>query len=166
MMRRKGFKVTRDRRSGAGGTNKSDMAEWDNGSRLAVEAKDQKTLKVKEWARQASAAASFGQVPTVVFHDDELVLAVVPFNDLLDMAAENMQLRDQLDELQRPTPVEPTGFIDVDAALKKLNDATAKAVARGERTCKNGHVVDEDRKCLAKGCPYSRGYKVKREKRT
>src|SRR5690242_7785142 len=93
------------------------------------------------------------------------VLALVRFDDLVNLEAEILQLYAQLDDLRAPVPVEPTGHPEVDDALMKLADLTAKAETRGARVCPNHHLVDESGKCMAKGCPYSRGYKAKKEKR-
>lgn len=153
----KGVNVQRDKRSGAGSHQKADLVDWFNQTGLHIEAKNHKTVSIKEWYRQAKAGACYGQAPTVVFTADEHILACLSLNDLLDIVAELHQLR--------ATPVvsgPPTaGVVSLHEPLHALVESK---VSRGSDTCPNGHLLPPDsRMCLAKGCQYGR-YKRKAKK--
>lgn len=158
-----GVKVERDKRSGAGDTNKADIADWFRQVRLHVEAKNQRNINIREWWRQVTAGASVGQVPTVVFTLDERTnLAVVPFEELVNLLAEIQQLEAEVGRLRAPVPVTVTKEPGVIASAE---DAVRAKVQAGARTCRNGHLLTDMGRCLAKGCPYSHGYKPKKEKK-
>lgn len=96
-----GAKVSRDRRSGAG-TNRADISDYYQQIPLHLELKDQETLKVKEWFRQADDAASFTQAPTVVFAMDEEVLCCLRFSDLVNFLVEIADQKAEIDDLRSP----------------------------------------------------------------
>jgi hypothetical protein len=144
-----GVQVTRDKRSGAGDWNKADLQDWYRELPLHVEIKNQATVKIKEWYRQAKGGASVGQAPTVVFAVDELLLATLSLNDLLDLVAEVKQLRSKVAELEQPTPVEPV-------TVTKGSGVVGTPKTRGGeafRRCRGGNLVAPGAtKCLVKGC--------------
>jgi len=155
LLRKKlGVQVQRDKRSGAGTHQKMDISDWFQGTPLDIEAKNHKVIKLPEWMRQAKAGASVGRVPTVVFALDGEMVAALPFPAVVDMLLEIKQLRAEVDELRTPVPVAGVG------------EAGASKVARGATACRNGHLLTPGAtKCLTKGCPYSSGYKAKKEKK-
>lgn len=161
-----GARVQRDKRSGAGDFQKADVSDYYRELPLHLELKDQQTVKVKEWYRQAAAGASYGQAPTVVFAADEEDLAVIRFSDLLDLVAEVKQLQAQADKLKEPVSVH------VNCSKVPVTELAAELPKRiqSERgsyqTCRNGHLIQPGAsKCLAKGCPFSTAYKAKKEKK-
>ena len=164
-----GARVMRDKRSGAG-TLKQDIRDFGGDIPFSIEVKDQATLKVKEWFRQAIAAASFHQVPTLVFCSDEEVLACVRFADLVNLEVEIRQLRAELADLRTPT-TEPT--MQAYESLKRqlvpdvLIEPTVRArIQRGASTDANGHITDDFGYCNQKGCKYSRGYRAPKAKKS
>lgn len=158
IMRKAGFNVERDKRSGAGAFHKMDAREFDRRSGLALEVKNTATIKVKEAYRQALAGASYGQAATVVFQADEHLLACLSFTQLVDMAAELEELRALVRKLEAPVAVQ-----DVGTAVDR---AKATKIASGAGECRNGHLVAPgSSKCLTKGCQFGSSYKAKKEKR-
>src|SRR4051812_27825271 len=152
-------RVHRDSRSGAGVVNKSDINDWYRETRLAIEAKAHKTLAIKAWFRQADAAASSGQIPTVAFQCDEEILACLRFTDLVDLVAEIKQLEAQVEDLRQPAGA--TVHVDPVQAVRNLvSAATEGKVDHGARTCRNGHIADEYGYCQDKKCKYRRGYRA------
>jgi Holliday junction resolvase len=97
-----GARVTRDRRSGAG-TNRADISDYHQDLPFHIECKDHETIKIKDWMRQAISAASFSQVPTLVFRMDEEIIAAVRFSDLVNLALEIADLRAENTDLRSPT---------------------------------------------------------------
>lgn len=172
MVRRKADGAAkRDSRSGANWHRRSDIF---TNLPLHIEAKDHDTLKPKEWFREASSAASFNQTPVVVFHSDEEVMAMLRFDDLLNLFVEIADLKAEVEDLSTRTDNEIYGEV-----LKRNSEAmlagqgiakTAEEVKQQieqlpprpiKRTCPEGHFVDEYGKCIFKGCKFSRGYKAK-----
>lgn len=183
LMRRKlGARVVRDKQSGAG-INKSDISDYFGETRLAVEVKDQQTLKIKEWMRQAQAAASAGQIPTLAFRMESDLMACIPFDELLNLLAEIKDLRKEVNTLRTPMPVDEgvrklantfrpdsrnvvvaARAFGKQAAAKLAAEAAGKKIARGATTCRNGHLTDDFGYCLQNKCPFSRGYKAPKAK--
>lgn len=136
---------------------------------IHVECKDQETVKIKEWFEQADAAASFTQIPTVVFAKDEEVLACLRFNDLLDLFVQVADLQAELEDMREPIvpsqaqpqvnqkPSEPSS-----TAIASVVESKAKS---GAKTCRNGHLADEYGYCQQLACPYSRGYRKPKGKK-
>ena len=141
--------ATRDTRSGSNWHRKSDIHTT---LPLHIEAKDHATLKPKEWYRQASAGASFGKAPTVVFKSDEDAMAMLKFDDLLDFLVEIADLRAQLADMRRPKIILAKTAEDT---KRQLESSAAKYGAQ----CREGHRADGYGYCLTKNCKYSRGYK-------
>ena len=96
-----GARVMRDKQSGAG-INKQDIRDYFQELPFSIECKDQETIQIKSWMRQAIDAASFHQVPTLVFRMDEEIIAAVRFADLVDLSVEIADLRAELDDLRKP----------------------------------------------------------------
>jgi len=162
--------VQRDKQSGAG-TNKSDIRDYYQEIPLAIECKDQETLKVKEWMRQTIDAASFNQTPTLVFRMETELMAVVPFSNLLDFLLEIAELRAENDDLRKPLdfPIatftaNPSVKPKTAEALKDVARAVTKQINRGAKTCRNGHISDDYGYCNIIDCKFSRGYKSKKVK--
>lgn len=161
----------RDSRSGANWHRQADIF---TSLPLHIECKDQETLKPKEWYRDAASAASFNQTPVVVFHSDEEVMAMLRFDDLLNLFVEIADLKAEIEDLKKP--LSPEDAIDQaiavnrahKAAFPKTVDEVKEQVEQlpprpMKRTCPEGHFVDEYGKCIFKGCKFSRGYKAKKE---
>jgi hypothetical protein len=168
MIRKKlNAKVYRDKRSGAG-TNRSDISDYANSIPIHIECKDQETVKIKEWFAQADAAASFTKAPTVVFAMDEEILATLRLSDLLNFLVEIADLRAEVDDLRQPvyTSQKEPQFATVMPAGGILPLAQIQKAKQRTTTCKNGHLADEYGYCQQKSCPYSRGYKKKKEKKS
>lgn len=149
-----GIQVQRDKRSGAGSHQKNDISDWFEAFPFSVEVKNHKVLKLPEWFRKTKHGASVRRPPMVVFALDGDVLAATSLDAIVDVMAENIQLRAEVASLR--APVVPAG----------LPVAAASKVARGASTCRNSHLLSPGAtRCLAKGCPYSSSYKAKKEKK-
>lgn len=168
-----GARVVRDRRSGAG-VNKSDISDYYQEIPLHLEIKDQETIKIKEWFRQADAASSFNMAPTVVLHADEEVLAVIRFSDLVNFLVEIADQKAEIDDLHAPQQLPaPTGLGLPDEVPKELQAIDPAKVAKvinqkkatATRLCKNGHIADDYGYCQQLSCKYSRGYRPPKAKR-
>jgi len=162
-----GAKVERDRRSGAG-INKSDISDYYREIPLHMEIKDQETLKVKEWFRQAEAAASFSQAPAVIFAMEEEVLACVRFTDLVNFLVEIADQKAEIDDLRKPIEAvfnPPVKLKAGEEVLIKIPKTVEAKIERGGKTCRNGHLCDDYGYCMQKGCQYSRGYKRPKAKK-
>jgi hypothetical protein len=173
--------------------NKGSHANWQRRSDvysnlpLHLECKDQETLKPKEWFRQAEEAA-FGKIPSVVFRMDNDVMAMIRFDDLLNLFVEIADQKLEIEDLRKP--VERVSFntmggevrllvkdgkpeyepLQVDDTrfrnLPKFTDGTLK---REVKFCKNGHICTPGKtSCMTKGCPFSSTYikpKAKKEQK-
>lgn len=159
-----GAKVSRDRRSGAG-TNRADISDYYQQIPLHLELKDQETLKVKEWFRQADDAASFTQAPTVVFAMDEEVLCCLRFSDLVNFLVEIADQKAEIDDLRRP--IQSTATNDPRAMNKSQLVALVekKSILPKTKFCRNSHIADQWGYCMQVSCPYSRGYKKPKGKK-
>lgn len=150
-----GVKVARDKQSGAG-INKSDISDYWREIPLFIEAKNHKTIKIKEFFKQAKAGASMGQIPTVVFNvDDEEVLACLPFDDLVNLLVEIQDYKKEVEMLRQPVMVKfaPT--------IEGLKNARGFEVLK---QCRGGHISDEYGYCNQIDCKFSRGYKASKKK--
>lgn len=141
--------VKRDSMSGAG-LHKQDIRDRYDELPIFIECKDQKTLKPKEWWRTADGKASMGQAPVVVFPDNEEVLCVMRYADLLQFIQEAKDWEQSAEDM-RSTP------ILINAA--NVAEVVAVKVKGGAKTCRDGHISDDYGYCNIKGCKYSRGYK-------
>lgn len=151
-----GARVQRDSRSGAG-YNKSDISDYYNDIPLHLEVKNQQTVNIKEWFRQADATSSFSKAPTVVFAMDEEILCCLRFTDLINFMIEIADDRAEIDDLRQPVayqvlPKPQTVNIQLSKVVQNKTEASVK-------TCKEGHITDVWGYCLQKGCKYSSGYK-------
>lgn len=135
-----GAKVARDKRSGAG-INKADVTNYYQDIPLHLEMKNHKTIKIREWFDQAKATAPAMHVPTVVFRDDNEVLACLRFSDLVNLLVEIQDNQAAIQDLRSPTSFDESG------------------------TCRNGHLTQGLDFCLQKGCKYSRGYRPPKGKK-
>jgi Holliday junction resolvase len=165
-----GAKVQRDSRSGAG-VNKSDISDYYQQIPLHLEIKNQETVKIKEWFRQASDAASFTQAPTVVFAAEEEVLACLRFSDLVNFMVEIADQKAEIDDLRTPIEARDLGHAarETGRSMKHFAEVAAPAVkkkkSQGAKMCRNGHIADEYGYCQQKDCKYSRGYRPPKVKR-
>jgi len=146
-----GARVQRDKRSGAGSHQKMDLTDWHMDTPFDIEAKNHKTIAIKDWMRQAKAGASLNRIPTVVFNADDDVLACIPFDDLVNLAVQIQDLTAEITDLRTPT-------------VLSVGEAVEKAVAikqpTGVSTCRNGHITSPgSNKCLDKHCAFSSTYK-------
>lgn len=161
LLRKKlGARVARDKRSGAGSHQKMDLTDFFRDTPLDIEAKNHKTIKLREFWKQTVQGASLGRIPTLVVRleddnggilDD---LAVLRFSDLVDFIAEIQDGTKTITDLRKP--IEVAG----------LDEVVASTVQKGAKACRNGHLLSPSRtQCFAKGCPYSAGYKAKKIKK-
>ncbi|MDV7992107.1 hypothetical protein [Rhodococcus sp. IEGM 1374] len=102
LQKKLGARVTRDKRSGAGSHQKMDLNDYFQDTPFDIEAKNHKTVAIKEWMRQAKAGASMNRVPTVVFNADDDILACLPFDALVDLAVQIRDLTAELKDLRTP----------------------------------------------------------------
>jgi hypothetical protein len=155
-----GVQIERDKRSGAGSINKNDLSDWFREIPLAVEVKNHKIVKIKEWFRQAEGNASKGQAPTVVFNmDDEEILACLRFSDLLDFLVELKQQKAEIDDLRKPVKVIDE-FEITDIGFSPLNGIEVNGdIKKSHKECRMGHLSDEYGYCQQQSCKFSRGYR-------
>lgn len=152
--------VKRDKQSGSG-LHKQDVRDQYNQVPLFIECKDQETLKPKEWWRVANAKASYGQAPVVVFPDNEEILCVMRYSDLLNFIAEGNDWHETA-ESERRNGVGVTRHAMSNA---EIAEAIERKKAGSVKQCKNGHIADEYGYCNTKGCKYSRGYKPPKDRK-
>lgn len=96
--------IKRDRQSGAG-IHKADVRDRYNELPIFIECKDHQTIKPKEWWREADAKSSYGQAPVVVFPDNEEVLCVMRYTDLLQLVKEIADWKETAEDLREPEPM-------------------------------------------------------------
>lgn len=159
------LETKRDSRSGAG-LHKQDIRDRYDLLPVFIECKDHETIKPKAWWREADAKSSFGQAPIVVFPDEEEVLCVMRYTDLLQFIKEIADWKETAEDYRtapaldyKPAPV------NVKKAADNLKPVVETKISRGAKVCKNGHIVDDYGYCMQKGCPYSRGYVKKKVKK-
>jgi len=155
-----GARVARDKRSGAGSHQKNDILDYFRDTPLDIEAKNHKTIKLREFWKQTVQGASLGRIPTLVIRleddnggvlDD---LAVLRFSDLVDFIAEIQDITKTITDLRAPV------------AVAGLDKAVASTAEKGAKSCRNGHLLSDGMtQCFAKGCPYSAGYRAKKIKK-
>src|SRR3954467_8644600 len=131
-----GARVTRDKQSGAG-VSKQDIRDYYSDLPFSIECKDQETVQIKSWMRQAIDATSFHQVPTLVFRMDEEIIAAVRFSDLVDLAVEIADLRAELDDLRQPV-VATHGNVPALVIRDVVKAVTKKKAVDAVRTDANG----------------------------
>lgn len=154
-----GARVKRDGKSGAGSHQKMDIVDYFQDTPFDIEAKNHKTLKIREWLKQATESnTNVSRIPTVVFEIEDMgTFAAVPFESLVDLAAEIQQQKAEIDLLRAPVVTQGSELAEKATAIKSSSNVS---------TCRAGHIVSPgSSKCLAKGCPYSSSYKAKKVKR-
>jgi len=160
LQKKLGARVSRDKRSGAGSHQKMDLSDFYQDTPLDIECKNHKTIKIKEWWRQALSGASFSRIPTVVFRTDDEVLATLRFSDLVDLIAETQQHRVEIKKLRAPIIKVSTGeVVDPEHIMPSASRSSWSE-------CRGGNIVSPGAtKCLVKGCQYCSNKKVKKEKK-
>ena len=151
-----GATVERDKRSGAGNINKSDLSDWYREIPLFVESKNQKIIKIKDWFRQAEGNASMGQAPTVVFAADNEILACLRFSDLVNFLAEIKDYQAIIADLREVT---------VEELNKEDGEIVDTLISHHAKTCRNGHLSDAYGYCQQLTCKFSRSYRLPKKKR-
>lgn len=178
------IEVKRDPRSGGGTWHKEDIRDRYGELPISVEIKNQATIKLKEWWKNARDKASVGQAPIVVFPADTEDLCIMRYSDLLNIVKEMFDYRETAEALTSPRTPDSTyvtGELEgefsegmkeaVDRAwpgvIKTPTEARAKvATLPARKYCPAGHAVPEGRgKCLQKGCQYSATYRKPKEAR-
>lgn len=165
------LEVKRDSRSGAGDLHKQDVRDRYNELPICIEVKNQETLKIKEWWRDADAKASFNQAAIVVFPMDEEDLAIIRYTDLLQIIKELFDWRETAEDLQQPVSVlDKPKKHTLEEAKAEANsmavEATERKVEREElKTCPNHHIIARGNKCQWKGCKFSTTYVKKKAKK-
>jgi hypothetical protein len=178
------LEVKRDPRSGAGDWHKEDIRDRYGELPISVEIKNQESLKLKEWWRDANDKASVGQAPIVVFPMDSEDLCIMRYTDLLNIVKEMFDWRLTAEDLTKPVQATSMKIVVDEAAgipdevfdelnkkipatarvIKTPADAAAAVATLPGRRCRNGHIVpDGYDKCQWKGCPYSATYKKPKE---
>ncbi len=150
----------RNRSSHTGGTRRSDIF---TNLPIHIEAKHHENVTIKKWMEQAEAAAHTFETAVVAFRIDDKDYACLNLNDLLDLFVQIADQQLEIEDLRAPieVPAEPIIRKRVSAtqtheeAEKLASTATArKTAAEPLKTCKNGHIVTSDGKCMWKGCKY------------
>jgi hypothetical protein len=177
--------IRRDKQSGAG-IHKQDIRDRYNELPIFIECKDHQTIKPKEWWREADAKSNYGQAPVVVFPDNEEVLCVMRYTDLLQLVKEVADWKETAEDLRQPIEPMPKtailkGFGAADGTEVRLDSrgtqhsknigtdelgrVIAKKTERGAKQCRNGHLSDEWGYCQQLDCKYSRGYRPPKVKK-
>lgn len=175
--------VRRDKQSGAG-IHKADVRDRYNELPIFIECKDHETIKPKAWWREADAKSSYGQAPVVVFPDNEEVLCVMRYTDLLQLVKEIADWKETAEDLREPVEIPKddtyklSNFGAADGAevtladgakaiviKQKLQPAIEKKLERGQQQCRNGHLADQWGYCQQLDCKYSRGYRPPKVKK-
>lgn len=157
LQKKLGARVSRDGRSGAGSHQKMDILDWYQDVPFDIEAKNHKSIAIREWMRQAKAGASLSRIPTVVFKTEDDVLACLPFESLVDLAVQIKDLTAELADLKAPIALAAEAAVDTSAPINKSD---------GVYACRNGHIVSPgSNKCLDKHCQYSSTYKKPKVKK-
>jgi Holliday junction resolvase len=163
LQKKLGARVKRDGKSGAGSHQKMDISDYYRDTPLDIEAKNHKTIKLGEFWDQTVAGASMGRIPTLVVQLKDEPLAVLRFEDLVNFLVEIKDANATIADLRRPM----NSLQVSEPILVKIDSAMAKKLKKaGFSACRNGHIIAEGQShCLAKGCPYSAGYKAKKIKK-
>ena len=178
--------IKRDKQSGAG-IHKQDIRDQYGQLPLFIECKDHKTTKLKEWWREADGKSNYGQAPVVVFPDNEEVLCVMRFEDLLNIVRESMDWQKSSEEYRTGIdPAKPGDDRSVEVVTRfergkgskvilvdgrdplariDLTEPVEQKKASGAKTCRNGHIADQYGYCMQKDCKYSRGYRPPKVKK-
>lgn len=152
-----GARVQRDSRSGAGSHHKTDIKDYFQDTPLDIEAKNQAVIQIKKWFAQARGNASMGRMPTVIFKQDEEVLACLRFTDLADLLAIAQENAAEVKRLHEPVQVLP--------GVVTLSGKPVAVPSSGIIVCRGGFIVSPgSKKCLQKGCSFCSNKKVKKAK--
>ena len=154
--------IKRDPRSGAG-IHKQDIRDRYNELPVFIECKDHETIKPKAWWREANAKSNYGQAPIVVFPDDDEVLCVMRYTDLLNFIKEAADWKQEADDLRQPVP--NPQWKPSKLETEQIETAVEAKIDRGANTCRAGHISDEHGYCMQKDCQYRRGYVKKKSKK-
>lgn len=166
----------RDSKSGALDHRKSDIFTE---LPISIECKDHETIKIREFFRQAKAGAHQNEMPAAVFPIDNQIVATVPFDMLIDLFVEIKDLRAEVDHLREPVQYVPIDDkppkcrpamqfkpLDKSEGEEQAMKATQRKVAaQGVKTCPNGHIISDGRRCMWKGCKYSSTFNAKKVKK-
>jgi hypothetical protein len=99
LLRRYGVKAYRNTRSGAGAVYKADIDS--PGFRFSLEAKDQKTIKLREWWGQAVSATPSYKLPMLVVATDEYtMLSIVRTEDIMSLIQQNQEDSETIKQLR------------------------------------------------------------------
>lgn len=177
MRRRLGIDIKRDLQSGAG-LHKADVRDRYNELPMLLECKNQDTLKLKEWWRDANNKANALQSPVVVFpmetNDGIEDLCVLRFTDLLQLVKEVADWKETAEDLRQSAPshipvrkLDAVGVhIDPRNSQAVVGKITSERIERGAASCKNGHLLSiGETRCLDKKCPYSRYARLRKGKK-
>lgn len=171
------LEVKRDSRSGAG-LHKADVRDRYNQLPIFIECKHHKTIKLKEWWKDADGKSSHGQAPVVVFPYETKAgiedLACIRYSDLLQLIAEAMDWKETADFLRKPDTIDSSNIESDDTSktvsgepIKEAMDFSQKAASQKQnlKNCRNGHISDDYGYCQIKDCKYRRGYKPPKNKK-
>lgn len=154
LQKKLGARVKRDGKSGGGSHQKMDISDYYQDTPLDIEAKNHKTIKLGEFWDQTVSGSSMGRIPTLVVQLKDEQLAVLRFEDLVNFLAEIQEAKATIADLRRPLVSEENKVLTIDISNKAI------------RSCRNGHLIGLGQThCLAKGCPYSAGYRAKKIKK-
>lgn len=158
--------IKRDSRSGAG-LHKQDIRDRYNLLPIFIECKDHETIKPKAWWREADHKASFGQAPIVVFPDEDEVLCVMRYTDLLNFIKEAADWKEEADDLRKPVAPAPDTVRVIRHRMsdEDIQEAVAQKKAANAKQCREGHLADDYGYCMQLKCRYSRGYRPPKVKK-
>lgn len=163
--------IKRDLQSGAG-IHKQDIRDRFRELPIFIECKDHQTIKPKEWWREANNKAVVGEAPVVVFPDNEEVLCVMRYSDLLQLIKEGRDWYEAYNTLLQTGPMTDEKITSVSQRMDGENvhlmseDELPAPIhpRRAGQGCGNGHIViDQFGHCQTKGCQFSRGYAIKKK---
>lgn len=176
-------KMTRAKIDKAAKRNPGSHANWHRNSDIYtelpfhIECKDQEYLKPKEWFRQAEDAC-LGKTPIVAFQMEEEVMAMLRYDDFLNLLVEIADQKAEIADLRKPTklegitqsgrvfPIEPVPPADPPGdSLTGITTFTDGTLKREVKICKNGHICTPGRDtCMTKNCQYSSTYQAPKAK--
>lgn len=149
----------------------------------------------KEWRIANDKASAGQAPVVVFPDDGGEILCVMRYSDMLNFIREAMDWKETADDLSAPVEnfhqVSDTLMIHngvdtlkkfegvtvmVSGGEKPMSKKTVEALSevakvvveqskRGDRTCRNGHLVDDWGYCMQKGCKYSHGYRPPKVKK-
>lgn len=138
---------------------------------IAIECKYHQTVKVHEWFKQAESAASFNEVPVVVFANDNHPqdMALLRLTDLLNYMVEIADLRAEVEDLRAPLVKSGLPVLLVSSKVENTSELiepiVEQKIQQGAVTCRAGHIADRYGYCMQLDCKYSRGYRPPKKER-